>query len=41
MRLTFGKYKNHLVENIIKIDEKYIKWLIEKKLIVLPKNLKL
>jgi hypothetical protein len=41
MRLIFGKYKNHLVENIIKTDENYIRWLIKKKLIALPKNLKL
>jgi len=41
MRILFGKYKNKLVTDIIKIDPKYIKWAVKKKLIQLPKNIKL
>ena len=41
-RIKFGtKYKGRLVSDIIKIDPDYIKWCIKKKLITLPKHLKL
>ena len=40
-RLTFGKYRNRLISDIIKIDFDYIRWAVKKKLIILPKYLKL
>ena len=41
MKLTFGKYKNRLISDIIKIAPNYIKWAVNKSLISLPKHLKL
>lgn len=40
-RLNFGKYKGRLIKDIIKMYPRYIKWCIRKKLLKLPKYLKL
>ena len=41
IRIPFGKYKGRLLKDMIKINPKYIKWCIRKKLLQLPKFLKL
>ena len=41
-RITFGKkHKGELVSNVIKTDAPYIRWAVEKGLLILPKFLKL
>jgi len=39
--INFGKYKDRLISDIIKIDPKYIRWAVNKQLLILPKYLKL
>lgn len=41
IRLTFGKYKGRLVSDILKLNPRYIKSLVRKKLLMLPKHLAL
>jgi len=42
MKITFGKFKGRLLEDVIKIAPNYIKWAVNKGLIKeLPKHLKL
>ena len=40
-RFTFGIYKDRLIKDIIKINPGYVKWAVKKKLISLPKYLKI
>lgn len=40
-RLTFGKYEGRLISDILIINPSYIKRLVKKKIIILPKHLKL
>lgn len=41
-KITFGKkHKGELVSNVIKTDAPYIRWAVEKGLLILPKFLKL
>jgi hypothetical protein len=41
-RINFGlKYRGRLVSDIIRIDPAFIKWAVEKGLLVLPNHLKL
>lgn len=37
-RIPFGKYKNRLVSDILKLDPKYIKWLWVEKRAIAPDN---
>ena len=41
-RINFGiKHRGKLISDVIKIDPDYIKWAVKKKLLILPKYLKL